>query len=196
MENISAREYRLAASEQCKEYSSTLAVIYLVHAVIVSALSAASFGLLGLLVVGPLLMGLAMISEDVDKKNVVSLESLFKGFKMFEHAFVLALLETVYLFLWSLLIIPAFIKPYSYAMSFFIQKDNPDMTANECITESRRIMDGNKWKLFCLEFSYIGWIILCILTFGILSFWVSPKMNQAKYLFYLHITGKDMVVEE
>ena len=115
---------------------------------------------------------------------------------MFEHAFVLALLETVYLFLWSLLIIPAFIKPYSYAMSFFIQKDNPDMTANECITESRRIMDGNKWKLFCLEFSYIGWVILCILTLGILSFWVSPKMNQAKYLFYLHITGKDMVAEE
>ena len=26
---------------------------------------------------------------------------------------------------------------------------------------SRRIMNGNKWRLFCLDFSFIGWELLC-----------------------------------
>lgn len=196
MENLRAKDYRLAASEQCSNYSSTLAITYLVYSLVLGALSAASFAILGILISGPLMMGIVNLCEEVYKKGNVNVETLFSGFKLFEKSFILALLSDLYLFLWSLLIIPAFIKPFSYAMSFYIQKDNPNMSANECITESRRIMNGNKWKLFCLLFSYIGWIILCILTFGILSFWVTPKIQQAKYLFYLHITGKDQVVAE
>jgi len=38
---------------------------------------------------------------------------------------------------------------------------HPSLTANEAITESRRIMNGNKWRLFCLDFSFIGWELLC-----------------------------------
>lgn len=194
-----ARDYRLAASEECRNYSGTLALIYLILAIIEGAVSGATFGL-GILVLGPLTMGTVMVSESVHNKGNVALETLFSGFKMFEKAVVLSILETVYLILWSLLIIPAFIKPYSYAMSFYIQKDNPEMTANESITESRRMMNGYKWKLFCLDLSYIGWILLCILTLGILSFWVSPKIQQAHYLFYLNISGKnnqeEVVTEE
>jgi len=39
--------------------------------------------------------------------------------------------------------------------------EHPEMTATEAITESRRVMDGNKWRLFCLGFSFIGWSLLC-----------------------------------
>ena len=39
--------------------------------------------------------------------------------------------------------------------------------------ESRRIMDGNKWRLFCLSFSFIGWVLLCaapaLIGIGILT---------------------------
>lgn len=35
--------------------------------------------------------------------------------------------------------------------------EHPGLTANEAITESRRIMDGNKWRLFCLDLSFLGW---------------------------------------
>ena len=89
-----------------------------------------------------------------------------------------------------LFIIPGLIKTYSYAMALYIQNDNPNKPINECITESRRMMDGNKWKLFCLEFSYIGWFILCVFTCGILTLWVAPKYNYARYLFYLKVSGK------
>ena len=39
--------------------------------------------------------------------------------------------------------------------------EHPSLTANEAITESRRIMNGNKCRLFCLDFSFIGWELLC-----------------------------------
>ena len=57
-------------------------------------------------------------------------------------------------------------------MTPYILAENPGMTATEAITESRRIMDGNKWRLFCLSFSFIGWALLCaapaLIALGIL----------------------------
>ena len=58
--------------------------------------------------------------------------------------------------LWFLLlIVPGIIKGFSYAMTPYIAVDHPDWTANQCITESRRIMDGNKWRYFCLNMLFL-----------------------------------------
>ena len=74
------------------------------------------------------------------------------------------ILQGLYVALWSLLlVIPGIVKSYSYAMAPYIMAEHPALTANEAITESRRIMDGNKWRLFCLDFSFIGWELLCVL---------------------------------
>ena len=62
-----------------------------------------------------------------------------------------------------LLFIPGVVKAYSYAMTPYIMAEHPGLTANEAITESRRIMDGNKWRLFCLDLSFLGWELLCTL---------------------------------
>ena len=73
-------------------------------------------------------------------------------------------LQGLYIALWSLLlVIPGIVKTYSYAMTPYIMSEHPSLTANEAITESRRIMNGNKWRLFCLDFSFIGWELLCSL---------------------------------
>ena len=69
-------------------------------------------------------------------------------------------------------------------MAIYISKDKPELSAEECIQESRRMMSGYKGKLFLLDLSYIGWVLLCILTCGILSLWVAPKMETAHVLFY------------
>ena len=75
-----------------------------------------------------------------------------------------AISQGLYIALWSLLlVIPGIVKTYSYAMTPYIMSEHPSLTANEAITESRRIMDGNKWRLFCLDFSFIGWELLCSL---------------------------------
>ena len=65
------------------------------------------------------------------------------------------------------------------------------MTASEAITESRRMMNGNKWRLFCLCFSFIGWFILSIFTCGILLFWITPYMNASIAEFYRSLKNEN-----
>ena len=78
--------------------------------------------------------------------------------------FCMNFLQGLYVALWSLLLfIPGVVKAYSYAMTPYIMAEHPGLTANEAITESRRIMDGNKWRLFCLDLSFLGWELLCTL---------------------------------
>ena len=86
------------------------------------------------------------------------------------------LLVYLYTFLWSLLfVIPGIIKGYSYAMTPYILARYPNVSAENAITLSRRIMNGRKADLFVVDLSFIGWHLLSILTFGLLSiFYVIP----------------------
>lgn len=103
---------------------------------------------------------------------------------------ITGLLYLVFLALWSMLfIIPGIIKYYSYSMTFFIKAEHPEYTATQAITESRRIMNGNKFRLFCLDLSFIGWIIVGALCLGIGTLWVSAYMNMAHAEFYREISG-------
>ena len=87
---------------------------------------------------------------------------LFSQFNRLWDGFCMNILMALYTFLWSLLfIIPGIIKRYSYAMTPYIMAECPGLSANDAITQSRHIMDGNKWRLFCLELSFIGWELLC-----------------------------------
>lgn len=98
----------------------------------------------------------------VDEKNA-EFKDLFSQFHRLGDGFCMNFLVGLYTLLWSLLfVIPGIIKTYSYAMTPYILAENPGMTASDAITKSRRIMDGNKWRLFCLGFSFIGWGLLCV----------------------------------
>ena len=91
-----------------------------------------------------------------------TLPDLFSQFGRLGAGFCMDFLMNLFVFLWGLLfIIPGVVKGYSYAMAPYILAENPDMTARDAITESRRIMDGNKFSLFCLQLSFIGWALLC-----------------------------------
>ena len=58
------------------------------------------------------------------------------------------------------------------------------------------MMRGNKWRLFCLDFSFIGWILLSILTFGILLFWIMPYMQTARAEFYQDLLAQEYAARE
>lgn len=49
----------------------------------------------------------------------------------------------------------------SYSQCFFIAIDHPQMRAIDTIMTSKKLMNGNKWKLFCVNLSFIGWALLC-----------------------------------
>ena len=106
--------------------------------------------------------------------------------------FVSTLLVMLYTFLWSLLfIIPGIVKSYSYAMTPYILLDRPELSATDAIKESEKMMNGHKMELFILDLSFIGWILLSILTCGILVLYVEPYMMATKSAFYLELKGPD-----
>ena len=111
------------------------------------------------------------------------------GFQHYWHNFATLFLRDLYLCLWSLLfIVPGIIKGYSYRMVPYILADEPELSANEVITKSRQMMDGNKWRAFLLDLSFIGWILLGILTLGLgLIFWTAPYMYNANAALYLKL---------
>ena len=99
----------------------------------------------------------------VDGADASAADLLSQKSRMWE-GFCMKFLQGLYVALWSLLlVIPGIVKSYSYAMTPYIMAEHPALTANEAITESRRVMDGNKWRLFCLDFSFLGWELLCSL---------------------------------
>ena len=109
-------------------------------------------------------LGYATFNLNLVDHKAASLSNLFSQFHRLWDGFCMNFLMGLYTILWSLLfVIPGLIKQYSYAMTPYILAEHPEMTANEAITRSREIMDGNKWRLFCLGFSFIGWSLLCSL---------------------------------
>ena len=106
--------------------------------------------------------------------------------------FIATLLVSIYTFLWSLLfIIPGIVKSYSYAMTPYILLDRPELSATDAIKESEKMMNGHKMELFILDLSFIGWILLSILTCGVLVLYVEPYMMATRSAFYLELKGPD-----
>ena len=102
-------------------------------------------------------------------------------------------LRQLYISLWSLLfIIPGIIKSYEYLMIPYILAENPGIDSKEAFAMSKQMMDGNKWNAFVLQLSFYGWILLSVLTCGILSiFYVNPYMimkNAELYVALKEIT--------
>jgi uncharacterized membrane protein len=116
--------------------------------------------------------------------------TLFCGFQDFWRVFSCAILQYVYILLWSMLfIIPGIIKAFAYSQSYYILADNRDMTANQCITASREMMQGHKWDWFVLQLSFLGWEIVSAFTLGILQVWLTPYERIADAGFYDGLSG-------
>lgn len=135
----------------------------------------------------PLSWGLTVSLLRNHREESVDLENLFDGFRggRYTRVFCALFLVNLFTFLWALLlIIPGIMKAFSYALTPYIIMDEPELTARQAITRSCEIMEGRRWKLFCLYLSFIGWGILSLLTFGIGFLWLVPYMNASIAAFY------------
>lgn len=122
----------------------------------------------------------------------VSYGNLFDGYSDFFRILFTCLLQSIYTFLWSLLlIVPGIVKALSYSMTPFVLRDHPELKYNSAIEESMRLMKGSKMKLFVLYLSFIGWAILCILTFGIGFLFLEPYIQSSKAAFYQDLLSVD-----
>jgi len=139
----------------------------------------------GLLLTGPLMVGLYLVFLTLARRAVAEVGQLFQGFQRFGTALGAYLLMMVFIILWCLLlIIPGIIASYSYAMTYFVIADDSTVGPLQAITRSKEMMRGNKWKLFCLSWRFFGWSLLCILTLGIGFLWLAPYMQTTMAHFY------------
>lgn len=121
-----------------------------------------------------------------------SLNDLFAYFKYWKTTAMTTLLKSIYILLWTcLLVIPGVIASYSYAMTKYILADHPELTAGEAIARSKAMMQGNRMRLFCLQFSFIGWDILASFTLGIGNLWLIPYKEAATAVFYREVSGTE-----
>lgn len=124
------------------------------------------------------------------KKNLeekgVGVGILREGFGDYGRVFVTLFLRDLFIGLFTLLlIVPGIMKAYSYRLVPYIVKDNPNLTASQVLRRSEELMRGNRWQTFMLDLSFIGWVLLGIVTLGIgLIFWTAPYMHSTEAALY------------
>ncbi len=166
--------------------------VNLLLSIIIGALS--SFAV-GIIFSGVFNFGYYKIMLYSVRKKDTKLEDLFSGFGAgLDRSLLAGLLVYVFTFLWSLLfIIPGIIKSYSYSMTYYILLDDKNISGTDAIKKSEEMMKGHKKELFLQDLSFIGWILLSILTFGILFIWLNPYMELSHAVFYERLKNSTQV---
>lgn len=180
-------------------FSSNDAINSYYQRVVINPFIGYSLSFVSLFVLLPLAAGysnsMRVLLETGD--NRLTNNSFSLGFGNWLHVVWGMILSTIYIFLWTLLlIIPGIIKSYSYALTPYILVEHPEMSANEAIEESMRLMDGHKFDLFYLQLSFIGWAILSILSLGLGVFWLIPYQMTAQAAFYRDIKNEAMPLQD
>lgn len=88
-----------------------------------------------LIITYPLVYGFAILFLDLFREGKpLEIGKLFDGFKDFGRIWGTGILIAIYTVLWTcLLIVPGIIKSYSYAMTYYILKDEPELKYNAAI---------------------------------------------------------------
>lgn len=122
----------------------------------------------------------------------VELEDLFRIYGNDGlRAFLVLFLQNLFVGLWSLLFFfPGVVMSYAYAMAPYIIEDDDQISALDAIRKSKEMMRGHKWDLFCLDLSFIGWLLLVVCTFGFAILWVGPYMYAARAEFYRQLNNE------
>lgn len=155
-----------------------------------STLSGA-LGLLGFIIGGVVELGYAKYLLMLRDGQQPQVSVLFDYFDFFATGFLQAFLRKLYVFLWGLLlIIPGFVAHYRYAMTPFILAERPELSPSQALRLSSSMMEGYKWQLFCLDFSFIGWAFLSALTLNLGNLALNPYIGQSHAVFYRYLRSQ------
>ncbi len=153
---------------------------FVVYAVLTGVASSTFVG--GLLLVPPLMVGYAFFSLRIYRGQQGDIGELFSvGFQDYGRALGGILWMELFTFLWSLLfIIPGIIKALAYFATPYILADTQRVPATEALKLSMRMTKGHKGKIFVMGLSFIGWMLLFGITFGIVGLlYAGPYMSTS-----------------
>lgn len=189
-----AKFFREAAWTQLKGNWKPAVILTLIYVLMISSLQLMGvksniISIASIFVFTPLTYGYYAAFLGFKRTGVsVRIEELFEGFRDYLRVFGTLLLMGIYTFLWMLLlIVPGIIKAIAYSQTYLILRDNPELKFNAAINRSMAMMKGHKMEYFLLSLSFIGWILLGILTLGIGSLWVAPFIATAQVHFYDYV---------
>jgi uncharacterized membrane protein len=183
----SNEELMRSAREALRGKWQVAVLVTLVYIIICGVIgSIPRIGPLGNLIIGgPLSLGYTLVILKIKRGGEPNVSQLFDGFSRFVDALVAQLLMTVFVVLWSLLlIVPGIIAALSYAMTFFLLADDPSLEGAKAITKSKQMMEGHKAQLFMLGLRFFGWFLVGVLTLGIGFLWVTPYFGVSFAEFY------------
>lgn len=133
-----------------------------------------------LLVGGPLSCSAArmFLKQSADGRPM-DLHDLAAGFtEDFRGSFLLNLMQSIFIVLWSLLlVVPGIVKALGWSMSFYVRAEHPDYTWRQCLDASAALTDGYKGEIFLLHLSFIGWYIVGALCLGVGTLWVQAYVQ-------------------
>lgn len=143
------------------------------------------FYVIGFSAWGGTAMGIASVRRGLKVSHAFS--GWGNGWKMMRLIFW----EQTFIFLWFLLlIVPGIRAGFSYALAPYLQIDHPDWSPFQCLRESKRLMEGHRWRLFVLGISFFGWYLLAFaanqipLVGGFAQLLLAPYTSTAFALFY------------
>lgn len=123
--------------------------------------------------------GVSLYHLGIRRREEMPYATLFDGFGMVGKVVAVGLLRAILIYLWSFLfIVPGIIAAYRYRFAMYNQLENPELSPIDALRMSRVQTSGFKGELFLLDLSFLGWMLLSVLTLGILSIWVSPYYQQ------------------
>jgi len=156
---------------------------------VATTISSVLLGIIMVLMQPILSVGAAGMYIDVFESRKTSVWKCLGGFQNFGNALGGMLWMILWIFLWSiLLIVPGIVKSYSYCMTPYILSDCPRVYGPDAVEISKRMMRGYKAKIFVAQLSFLGWMVLSVMTLGILwIFYVGPYYNTVMAGYYEEI---------
>ena len=118
--------------------------------------------------------------------------TLFSAFKPgYMNVVKTVFIKNIYIVLWSMLfLIPGIIKTFEYFMVEYILAENPHMDSARAIEISRQMTNGQKMDMFILGLSFIGWILLSVVTCGLGFLFLTPYMEATYAELYTALREK------
>lgn len=151
------------------------------------------YTLLWLIVIAPIGLSISKITLNLSRgEEEPRFSQLAYGFKNIIKVVALNLIIVISVAVGLVLfIIPGVIIGLIFSQSIYVLADNPEIGVIDALKESYRLTNGYKGDIFILGLSFLGWLLLSVLTFGIALLWVMPYIHVTDSELYLFLKNKN-----
>lgn len=106
------------------------------------------------------------------------------AFTMVFHDRITPILVVLLILTYLLAIAGAVCVSLFFGLSMYAFLDMPELGVIQCMKASLHLTRGRRWNLFCLYISFVGWIVLGLMSFGVGMLWITPYIHCTLFQFY------------